>query len=156
MCFEKLRKRYNNKKNDTKKAKNSGSSTRESEKAEKALEDYKFLFWLGKFFYIQEGRSNVPRDLAMTMKMKMTDMPLTSIFLTKVKAMTRKKKTILKTVELLLSYHLLIVEPAPLHHLNCCLRKIQHLPKERQTPQIKQPTKKRGKDQKINTLMKWN
>ena len=34
-------------------------------------------------------------------------------------------------------------EPAPLHHLHCRQRKMQHLPKERQTPQIKQPTKKR-------------
>ena len=62
MCFDKLRKRYNKKKNDAKKAKKSGSSTRESEKADKALEAYKFLFWLDKFIYIREGRSNVPRD----------------------------------------------------------------------------------------------
>ena len=62
MCFDKLRKRYNKKKNDAKKAKKSGSSTRESEKAERALEAYKFFFWLDKFIYIREGRSNVPRD----------------------------------------------------------------------------------------------
>jgi len=62
LCFKKLRKRYNKKKNDAKKAKKSGSSARESEKAEKALKVYKFLFWMDKFVYIRESRSNIPKD----------------------------------------------------------------------------------------------
>ena len=57
--FEKLRKRYNKKKNDLRKVKKSGSSTQESQKAEKALEPYKFLSWLDNFIYIRESRSNV-------------------------------------------------------------------------------------------------
>ena len=54
MCFDKLRKRYIKKKNDAKKAKKSGSSTRESEKAEKHLKLTSFcsgwtsLFMSGK------------------------------------------------------------------------------------------------------------
>lgn len=60
LYFEKLRKRYNKKKNDAKKTKKSKSSTRECEKAEKPLDVYKFLFWLDTFVYIKEGRSNVP------------------------------------------------------------------------------------------------
>ena len=133
-------------------------STRESEKAEKALEAYKFLFWLDKFIYIREGRSNVPRDNSFSNDDEDENDGYASneYFSDENKAMTRKKKTTLKTVELLPSYHLLIVEPAPLHPLPCRQKKIQHLPKEKQTPQIKQPTKKRGKDKKMNTLMKWN
>ena len=133
MCFDKLRKRYNKKKNDAKKAKKSGSSTRESEKAERDLKLTSFfsgwtsLFISGKVVRMFQEIT----ALAMKMKIKMTDMPVTSISLTKIKAMTRKKKTTLKTVELLPSYHLLIVEPAPLYHLHCHQRKIQHLPKER-------------------------
>ena len=61
MCFDKLRKPYFKKKNYAKKANKSGSSTRESEKAGKALEAYKFLFWLDKFIFIREGCLNVPR-----------------------------------------------------------------------------------------------
>ena len=59
MAFEKLRKRYNKKKNDLKKSKKSGSSTKEGEKAEKALSDYRFLSWLDKFIYVREGKSNL-------------------------------------------------------------------------------------------------
>ena len=57
--FEKLKKRYNRKKNDLKKAKRSGISTKEVEKAERALQEYQFLFWLDKFTYIRESRTNV-------------------------------------------------------------------------------------------------
>ena len=144
MCFNKLRKRYNKKKNDAKKAKKSGSSTRESEKVEKALKLTSFFSGRTSLFISRKVIRMFQEitALAMTMKMKMTDIPVASISLRKIKAMTRKKKTTLKTGELLPSYHLLIVEPAPLHHLHCRQRKIQHLPKERQTPQIKQPTKK--------------
>ncbi|XP_057302855.1 uncharacterized protein LOC130637019 [Hydractinia symbiolongicarpus] len=60
--FEKLRKRYNKKKNDFKKSKKSGTSTKESEKAEKALELYKYLSWLDNFIYVREGRSNIYTD----------------------------------------------------------------------------------------------
>lgn len=57
-----MRKRYNKKKLDVKKTKKSGSSTQESERAEKALAMYKFLFWLDNFIYIREGRSNINSD----------------------------------------------------------------------------------------------
>ena len=60
LYFEKLRKRYNKKKNDVKKAKTSGSSTKDEEKAENALDVYKFLFWLDNFVYIRESRTNIP------------------------------------------------------------------------------------------------
>ena len=154
MCFDKLRKRYNKKKNDAKKLK---SQVRQLERVKRQRRHLKLTsFFSGCTSLFISGK--VVRTfqeitaLAMTMKMKMMDMPVTSISLTKIKVMTRKKKTTLKTVELLPSYHLLIVEPDPLHHLHCCQRKIQHLPKERQTPQIKQPTKKKGKGPKNEYL----
>ena len=56
---QKLRKRYNKKKNDLKKKNKSGTSTREFQKAERALDDYKFLSWLDNFIYVRESRTNV-------------------------------------------------------------------------------------------------
>ena len=37
----------------------SGALAREVQKAERALEEYKFLSWLDNFIYIREGRTNV-------------------------------------------------------------------------------------------------
>ena len=104
-----------------KKLKKSGSSTRESEKVEKALKLTSFFSGRTSLFISRKVIRMFQEitALAMTMKMKMTDIPVASISLRKIKAMTRKKKTTLKTGELLPSYHLLIVEPAPLHHLHC-------------------------------------
>ena len=89
--------------------------------------------------------------LAMTMKMKMTDMPVTSISLTKIKVMTRKKKTTLKTVELLPSYRLLIVELALLHHLHCRQRKI-HIFQKKGRHSNQAANKKKGKGSKNEYL----
>ena len=46
-------------KNDLKKRNKSGTSTREFQKAERALGDYKFLSWLDNFIYVRESRTNV-------------------------------------------------------------------------------------------------
>lgn len=79
-----------------KKAKKSGSSTRESDKAEKALEAYKFLSWLDKFIYTREGRSNIPRDNNFSDDEEDENDGYDSnsnIFLTKIKAMGGKRRS---------------------------------------------------------------
>ena len=122
-------------------------STRESEKAEKALEAYKFLFWLDKFIYIREGRSNVPRDNSFSNDDEDENDGYASneYFSDENKAMTRKKKTTLKTVELLPSYHLLIVEPAPLHPLPCRQKKNTTSSKRKADTSNQAANKKKGK-----------
>ena len=50
-------------KNDLKKRNKSGTSTREFQKAERALDDYKFLSWLDNFIYVRESRTNVAQTV---------------------------------------------------------------------------------------------
>ena len=45
-----------------KKSKRSGTATKDSEKAERALSPYKFLSWLDNFVYIREGKTNLKVD----------------------------------------------------------------------------------------------
>ena len=45
-----------------KRAKRSGTSTKEVEKAERALQAYQFLFWLDKFTFVREGKTNVEQE----------------------------------------------------------------------------------------------
>ena len=58
--FEKLKKKYNKKKNTLKKARNkSGSDSHAAINAQRALNPYKFLSWLDDFVYVRESRTNV-------------------------------------------------------------------------------------------------
>ena len=40
----------------------SGALAKDVEKAEKALQEYQFLFWLDKFTYIRESKTNIDRE----------------------------------------------------------------------------------------------
>ena len=158
MCFDKLRKRYNKKKNDAKKAKTSGSSTRESENAEKALEAYKFLFWLDKFIYIREGRSNVPRDNSFSNDDEDENDGYASneYFSDENQSDNEEKEDHFEN-----SRATSVISPT-----NSSASSITSptLPSKKNTTSSKRKAdtsnqtanKKRGKDQKMNTLMKWN
>ena len=133
-------------------------STRESEKTEKALEAYKFLFWLDKFIYIREGRSNVPRDNSLSNDDEDENDGYASneYFSDEKQSDDEEKEDHFEN-----SRATSVISPTNSRASSIASptlpsKKNTTSSKKRQTPQIKQPTKKRGKDQKMNTLMKWN
>ena len=138
-----------------KKAKKSGSSTRESEKAEKALEAYKFLFW---FIYNLEVRSNVPRDNSFSNHYEDENDGYASneYFSDENQSDDEEKEDHFEN-----SRPTSVISPT-----NSRASSITSptLPSKKNTTSSKRKddtsnqaaNKKRGKDQKMNTLIKWN
>ena len=62
--WENLRKRYNKKRNELKKADKSGTSFFEKEKARKAFQPYAFLQWIDRFIGTRSSRNNLPKNFS--------------------------------------------------------------------------------------------